>query len=169
MLAGRQYGLSVLLTAVWAKTMQEKLWLEDLAVGQQYSSGTHMVTAEEIKEFASRYDPQPFHMDEAAARGTMFGGLAASGWHTAAITMRLSVQSFPLASGIIGSGGELRWPWPVRPGDTLQVKSEILEIIPSKSKPDRGVVRVKLTTTNQNGEIVQTFSPRLVVFKRPSP
>jgi acyl dehydratase len=82
--------------------------------------------------------------------------------------MRLSVQSFLLASGIIGSGGELRWPWPVRPGDTLQVKSEILEIIPSRSKPDRGMVRVKLTTTNQNGEIVQTFSPRLVVFRRPN-
>jgi acyl dehydratase len=148
--------------------MQEKLWLEDLAVGQQYASGTHTLTAKEIKEYASRYDPQPFHMDDAAARRTMFGGLAASGWHTAAITMWLSVQSFPLASGIIGSGGELRWPWPVRPGDTLQVKSEILEIIPSRSKPDRGMVRVKLTTTNQNGEIVQTFSPRLVVFRRPA-
>jgi acyl dehydratase len=149
--------------------MQEKLWLEDLAVGQQYFSGVHTLTAEEIKAFAAAYDPQPFHLDEAAAGKTMFGGLAASGWHTAAITMRLSVQSFLLASGIIGSGGELRWPWPVRPGDTLQVKSEILEIIPSRSKPDRGLVRVKLTTTNQNGEIVQTFSPRLVVFRRPSP
>jgi acyl dehydratase len=148
--------------------MQEKLWLEDLAVGQQYFSGMHTLTAEEIKAFAASYDPQPFHLDEAAAGKSMFGGLAASGWHTAAITMRLSVQSFLLASGIIGSGGELRWPWPVRPGDTLQVKSEILEIIPSRSKPDRGMVRVKLTTTNQNGEIVQTFSPRLVVFRRPS-
>jgi acyl dehydratase len=148
--------------------MQEKLWLEDLAVGQQYFSGMHTLTAEEIKAFAAAYDPQPFHLDETAAGKTMFGGLAASGWHTAAITMRLSVQSFLLASGIIGSGGELRWPWPVRPGDTLQVKSEILEIIPSRSKPDRGMVRVKLTTTNQNGEIVQTFSPRLVVFRRPA-
>jgi acyl dehydratase len=148
--------------------MQEKLWLEDLAVGQQYFSGMHTLTAEEIKAFAASYDPQPFHLDETAAGKTMFGGLAASGWHTAAITMRLSVQSFLLASGIIGSGGELRWPWPVRPGDTLQVKSEILEIIPSRSKPDRGMVRVKLTTTNQNGQIVQTFSPRLVVFRRPA-
>jgi acyl dehydratase len=147
--------------------MQQKLWLEDLSVGQQFLSGTHTLTADEIKEFAGRYDPQPFHMDEAAARGTMFGGLAASGWHTAAITMRLSVQSFPLASGIIGSGGELTWTKPVRPGDALQVKSEILEIIPSQSKPDRGMVIVKLTTTNQNGEVVQTFSPKLVVFKRP--
>ena len=148
--------------------MQEKLWLEDLAVGQEYFSGAHTLTADEIKTFAALYDPQPFHLSEEAARGTMFGGLAASGWHTAAITMRLSVQSFLLASGIIGSGGELRWPWPVRPGDTLQVKSEILEIIPSRSKPDRGMVRVKLTTTNQNGDIVQMFSPRLVVFRRPS-
>jgi acyl dehydratase len=148
--------------------MQEKLWLEDLAIGQQYFSGMHTLTAEEIKAFAAAYDPQPFHLDETAAGKSMFGGLAASGWHTAAITMRLSVQSFLLASGIIGSGGELRWPWPVRPGDTLQVKSEILEIIPSRSKPDRGMVRVKLTTTNQSGEIVQTFSPRLVVFRRPA-
>ena len=82
--------------------------------------------------------------------------------------MRLSVQSFPLASGITGSGGELAWRKPVRPGDTLQVKSEILEIIPSLSKPDRAMVRVKLTTTNQDGEIVQTFSPKLIVFARPS-
>ena len=148
--------------------MQQKLWLEDLSVGQEFLSGTHKLTADEIKEFAGRYDPQPFHTDEAAARNTLFGGLAASGWHTAAVTMKLSVQSFPLASGIIGSGGELRWPWPVRPGDTLQVKNEILEIIPSQSKPDRGMVRVKLTTTNQNGEVVQTFSPKLVVFRRPS-
>jgi acyl dehydratase len=147
--------------------MHQKLWLEDLSVGQQFLSGTHTLTADEVKEFAGRYDPQSFHLKEDAARQTMFGGLAASGWHTAAVTMKLSVQSFPLASGIIGSGGELRWPWPVRPGDTLQVKSEILEIIPSKSKPDRGMVRVKLTTTNQNGEVVQTFSPKLVVFKRP--
>ena len=148
--------------------MQNKLWLEDLAVGQEYFSGAHTLTADEIKTFAAMYDPQPFHLNEEAARGTMFGGLAARGWHTAAITIRLSVQSFPLASGIIGSGGELRWPWPVRPGDTLQVKSEILEIIASRSKPDRGMVRVKLTTTNQNGDIVQMFSPRLVVFRRPS-
>jgi acyl dehydratase len=148
--------------------MQEKLWLEDLAVGQEFWSDTHTLTADEIKEFARRYDPQPFHLKEEAARQTMFGGLAASGWHTAAVTMKLSVQSFPLASGIIGSGGELRWPWPVRPGDTLQVKSEILEIVPSQSKPDRGMVRVKLTTTNQNGDVVQTFSPKLVVFRRPA-
>ena len=148
--------------------MQQKLWLEDLSVGQEFSSGTHKLTADEIKEFAGRYDPQPFHTDEAAARNTMFGGLAASGWHTAAVTMKLSVQSFPLASGIIGSGGELRWPWPVRPGDTLQVTSEILDIIPSQPKPDRGMLRVNLTTKNLNGEVVQTFSPKLVVFRRPS-
>jgi acyl dehydratase len=151
-----------------AKIMQEKLWLEDLSLGQEFLSGTHTLTPDEIKEFAAAYDPQPFHLDEEAARRTMFGGLAASGWHTAAITMRLSVRSFPLASGIIGSGGELVWSKPVRPGDTLQVKSEILQIIPSQSKPDRGMVLVKLTTTNQNGEIVQTFAPKLVVFKRPA-
>jgi acyl dehydratase len=149
--------------------VREKLWLEDLSVGQEFLSDTHTLTADEIKEFADRYDPQPFHLNEDAARRTMFGGLAASGWHTAAITMRLSVTSgLPLANGIIGSGGELSWPKPVRPGDTLQVKAVISEIIPSRSKPDRGMVIVKLTTTNQNGEIVQTFSPKLVVFRRPT-
>jgi acyl dehydratase len=147
--------------------MQQKLWLEDLEVGQQFVSATHTLTADEIKDYAGRYDPQPFHMDEEAARRTMFGGLAASGWHTAAITMRLAVRSFPLASGIIGSGGELSWTKPVRPGDSLQVESEIVEIVPSQSKPDRGMVLVKLTTTNQNGDVVQTFSPKLVVWKRP--
>jgi acyl dehydratase len=147
--------------------MQQKLWLEDLFVGQEFLSDAHTLTADEIKDFAGRYDPQPFHLAEEAAGKTMFGGLAASGWHTAAITMRLSVKSFPLASGIIGSGGELNWSKPVRPGDTLQVKSEVLEIIPSQSKPDRGMVIVKLTTTNQHGDIVQTFSPKLVVFRRP--
>src|SRR5947209_16803899 len=106
--------------------MQQKLWLEDLSVGQQFVSDTHTLTADEIKEFAGRYDPQPFHLDEEAARKTMFGGLAASGWHTAAVTMRLSVQSFPLATGIIGSGGELAWTKPVRAGDTLQVQSEVV-------------------------------------------
>jgi acyl dehydratase len=145
----------------------EMRYLEDFAVGQKFGSGRITVDAERVKSFAAEFDPQPFHLDDAAARDTIFRGLAASGWHTAAITMKLSVQSFPLASGIIGSGGELTWTKPVRPGDALQVKSEILEIVPSQSKPDRGMVIVKLTTTNQNGEIVQTFSPKLVVFKRP--
>jgi acyl dehydratase len=149
--------------------MQEKLWLEDLSVGQQFVSGSHTLTPDEIVTFAASYDPQPFHLDEAAARQTLFGGLAASGWHTAAISMRLLVQSgLPLANGIIGSGGELAWVKPVRPGDTLQVKSEVLEIIPSQSKPDRGMVVMKLTTTNQDSAVVQTFSPKLVVFRRPA-
>ncbi|GAC1329271.1 MAG: MaoC family dehydratase [Beijerinckiaceae bacterium] len=148
--------------------MGEKFWLEDLTVGQQFVSGTHTLTAEEIKAFAAAYDPQPFHLDEAAARHTLFGGLAASGWHTSATSMRLLVQSgLPLGNGIVGSGGELAWVKPVRPGDTLQVKAEVLEIVPSQSKPDRGMVVVRLTTTNQNGEIVQTFVPKLVVFRRP--
>jgi acyl dehydratase len=126
------------------------------------------MTAEEIKRFAAEYDPQPFHLDDEAARATLFGGLAASGWHTAAVSMRLNVEAAPFAGGIIGSGGELVWTKPVRPGDTLQVETEVLDIVPSRSKPDRGMVTVRCTTRNQLGETVQTFTPKLVVFRRPS-
>lgn len=136
--------------------------LSDLRVGQRYTSGTHTVTAAEIVRFAKEFDPQPFHLDAAAARDSLFGGLAASGWHTAAITMKLLVEScFPLAGGIIGSGGELLWPKPVRPGDTLQVECEILEIVPSRSKPGRAAVQTRVLTRNQNGETVQSFSPKI--------
>jgi acyl dehydratase len=143
-------------------------FLEDLWVGQRFQSGSHTVTAEEIKRFAAEYDPQPFHLDDEAARKTLFGGLAASGWHTAAISMRLNVEAAPFACGIIGTGGELLWTKPVRPGDTLQVETEVLEIVPSRSKPDRGMVTVRCTTRNQHGDTVQTFTPKLVVFCRPS-
>ncbi len=147
--------------------MSELLYLEDLRVGQRHVSGTCAVTAQAIKRFAAEYDPQPFHSDEDAARATLFGGLVASGWHTAAISMRLNVDALPLAGGVIGTGGELQWTRPVRPGDTLQVETEILEITPSRSKPDRGAVQVRCTTRNQNGETVQIFTPKLVVFRRP--
>jgi acyl dehydratase len=143
------------------------LYLDDLHVGQRFTSGSLNVDEAQIKAFAAQYDPQPFHLDSEAAKETLFGGLAASGWHTAAMTMRLLVQSgLPLAGGIIGSGGEISWPKPVRPGDTLTVISEILEVTPSRSRPDRGTVRVHSETRNQHGEVVQTLTPRLVVPRR---
>ena len=115
-------------------------YLDDLVVGQRFTSASHVVTEAEIKTFAAQFDPQPFHLDNEAAKTTLFGGLAASGWHTAAISMELLVKSgLPLAGGIIGTGGELNWLKPVRPGDTLTVVSEVLEITPSSSRPDRGL------------------------------
>lgn len=145
------------------------LYLDDLRVGQRFTSASHVITEAEIKTFAAQFDPQPFHLDNEAAKATMFGGLAASGWHTAAITMRLLVQSgLPIAGGIIGSGGEVNWPKPTRPGDTLTVVSEIEEVSPSRSRPDRGTIRVRSETRNQNGEVVQTLRPRLVVPRRPA-
>ncbi|HMD24683.1 MAG TPA: MaoC family dehydratase, partial [Streptosporangiaceae bacterium] len=122
----------------------------------------------EITEFAARYDPQPFHLDDAAAKVTLFRGLVASGWHTAAMTMPMIIASVPIAGGIIGSGGELAWPRPTRPGDTLHVETEILKITPSRSKPDRGTAIVRCSTLNQHGEAVQTFTPKLVVPRRPA-
>jgi acyl dehydratase len=145
----------------------EKLYLEDLAVGQRFTTGTLTVAEEEIKSFAARYDPQPFHLDEEAARGTFFGGLAASGWHTAAMTMRLLVEGgAPLAWGIIGGGGEIAWPRPTRAGDVLCVEGEVMEITPSKSKPDRGMVLMRSETKNQNGDTVQVTAMKLVVPRR---
>src|SRR4051794_38353729 len=141
-----------------------RLTLDDLTVRQRFSSGTHTITESDIKAFAMQFDPQPFHLDNDAAKTTMFAGLAASGWHTAAITMRLLVESgLPLAGGIVGAGGELNWPRPTRPGDTLKVESEVLEITPSRSRPDRGMAIVRSQTVNQNGEVVQNLTAKLVV------
>jgi acyl dehydratase len=143
------------------------LFLDDLYVGQRFSSRSHTIDEAQIKAFAAQFDPQPFHLDEEAAKATLFGGLAASGWHTAAITMKLLVDSgLPLAAGIIGSGGELTWPRPTRPGDTLTVFSEVEEVTPSRLRPDRGMVRVRSETKNQNGEVVQVLIAKLVVSKR---
>ena len=143
--------------------------LEDFAPGQVFRSGSLAVTAEAIIAYAREYDPQPFHLDEAAARGTLFGGLAASGWHTAALTMKLLVGSdFRPAGGIIGGGmEELAWPRPVRPGDVLRVEIEVLEVRPSQSKPRQGMLRVRCTTLNQKNEAVQVIVPRLIVPRRP--
>jgi acyl dehydratase len=123
--------------------------------------------ASRIKAFAAEFDPQPFHLDESAAQASVFRGLAASGWHTAAVAMRLLVTGgLPLANGSVGLGGELAWPRPTRPGDMLRVESEIVEIVPSRSKPNQGVVTVKSTTLNQNGEAVYVFTARILVFRR---
>jgi acyl dehydratase len=146
---------------------QERLYLDDLAVGQRFTSKSHEVDAAQIKAFAAQFDPQPFHLDEAAAQATLFGGLAASGWHTAAITMRLLVETgLPLVGGIVGAGGEIAWPKPTRPGDVLHVVSEIEEIVPSRSRPDRGTVKVRSETRNQRGEVVQVLIAKLIVPRR---
>jgi acyl dehydratase len=150
--------------------MTTQLHLEDFAVGQIYGSGRLKVDAEQIKAFAAAFDPQPFHLDEESARDTLFKGLAASGWHTAALTMRLLVDS-PVrpAAGIIGAGGEISWPRPVRPGDELRVEVEILDVRPSQSRPDRGTVKMRTTTLNQDGDAVQVLIGNLIVTRRSPP
>jgi acyl dehydratase len=145
------------------------LYLEDLRVGQQFTSGSLRVDEAEIKAFAARFDPQPFHLDETAAQASLFRGLAASGWHTAALTMRLLVEGgAPIAGGVIGASGELAWPRPTRPGDVLTAETEVLEVVPSASRPDRGFATLRTTTNNQNGEPVQIFTMKLVVPRRPA-
>jgi acyl dehydratase len=143
-------------------------YLEDFEPGQKFGSGRLSVEATRIKSFAAEFDPQPFHLDDVTARDTFFKGLVASGWHTAAMTMRLLVDSeLAPAGGIIGAGfEEMRWPRPVRPGDELHVESEILDVRPSKSRPDQGLIKVKTTTLNQNGEPVQVFVGNLLVLRR---
>lgn len=144
------------------------LYLDDLHVGQRFTSPSAVIELERIKTFAQEFDPQAFHMDDEAAKRSLFGGLAASGWHTAALTMRLMVQAVPIAGGVIGAGGELSWPRPTRPGDVLTVESTVVEINPSRSKPDRGMVLLRSESKNQNGEIVQLFVVKVVVPRRPA-
>ncbi|HXW40908.1 MAG TPA: MaoC family dehydratase [Xanthobacteraceae bacterium] len=145
-------------------------YLEDFAVGQTFKTGRHRIDKAQIFAFARQFDPQPFHIDEEAARNSPFGGLVASGWHSAAITMRLLIEGeFKPAGGILGVGfEELSWPRPVRPGDELHASSEVLEVRPSKSKPDRGMIRVRTTTFNQNEEAVLVFTGNLLVPRRPA-
>ena len=145
----------------------ERLYLDDLEVGQRFKSGTHTVDEAEIKAFAQQFDPQPFHLDPGAAKESLFGGLVASGWHTAAVTMRLLVEGgVPLAGGIVGAGGEITWPAPVRPGDVLRVESEVVELRPSRSRPDRGIATVRSETRNQRGDVVQNLTAKLFVPRR---
>lgn len=148
--------------------MRTPLYLDDIAVGQRFITDKAVLDEEAIKSFARAFDPQPFHTDNEAARHSFFGGLAASGWHTAALTMKLQVESGPpLAGGMIGAGGELTWPRPVRPGDVLHVESEVLAVKASRSKPDRGFITLRSQTLNQNGEAVQILTAQLLVWKRP--
>ncbi len=144
------------------------VYLEDLVVGAEFKSFEHTLDQDQIIKFATEFDPQPFHTDEEAAKETFFKGIAASGWHTAAITMKLMVESLPFQTGIIGLGGEIAWPRPTRPGETLRAISTILEIVPSRSKPDRGIVTVECLTLNQNNELCQRFVTKLVVLKKPA-
>ena len=143
------------------------LYLDDLRVGRRFTSGTHALDERQITAFASEFDPQPFHMDREAAQRTLFRGLVASGWHTAAITMRLQVDGgLPIAGGLIGLGGEVAWPTATRPGDVLHVESEVVEVVPSRSRPDRGTVTVRSETRNQRGEVVQKTTVKLLVSRR---
>jgi acyl dehydratase len=143
-------------------------YLEDYAAGQLYGSGRLSIDEERIRSFAAEFDPQPFHLGEEAARGSIFRGLAASGWHTAAVTMRLLVEGeLKPAGGIIGMGfEEFRWPLPVRPGDELHVESEVLDVRPSKSRPHQGLLKIRTTTFNQKGEAVQITVGSLLVPRR---
>ncbi|CAB3660052.1 hypothetical protein LMG26685_03212 [Achromobacter mucicolens] len=143
------------------------IYLEDLSVGDVFVSKTHALDAEQITEFASQFDPQPFHLDPEAAQDTLFQGLAASGWHTAALTMKLLVESFPVARGVIGAGAELAWPQPTRPDDVVKVTSTVLSITPSRSKPDRAIVVVESITSNQREEALQKLTSKVVVFRKP--
>ncbi|HXO21440.1 MAG TPA: MaoC family dehydratase [Thermoanaerobaculia bacterium] len=147
------------------------LYLEDFHPGDEAESGSRTVTREAIVAFAREFDPQPLHLDEEAAKRSPYGGLIASGWHTAALCMRLVVDTaLGDETGSLGSPGvdELRWLKPVRPGDTLAVKIEVLEAVPSRSKPDRGVVRLRYTVRNQHGEDVMTMLAMGIMRRRPA-
>lgn len=144
------------------------LYLDDLHVGQRFISDTRLIDEDAIKAFAKQFDPQPFHLDADTAKETLFEGLVASGWHTAAISMRLLVDGVPIAGGIVGAGAEIEWPKPTRPGDVLHVESEIAELRPSRSSPDRGVATIRSQTHNQLGEIVLVLTAKLVVPRRTS-
>jgi acyl dehydratase len=150
--------------------MSEPLYLDDIAVGQTFGTGSVAVDVESLTAFAADFDPQPFHLDDVAARKSLFGGLVASGWHTAALTMKLIVEGeFKPAGGLIGLGVEqIRWPRPVRPGDVLRVESEVLEVRESQSNTDRGIIKMRSTTRNQAGETVMIQVANLVVPRRPA-
>jgi acyl dehydratase len=149
------------------RVMSER-YLEDFAVGQTFGSGRLRIDKERVLAFAAEFDPQPFHLDEAAARRSIFGGLAASGWHTAAVTMRLMIETeLKPAGGFVGAGlYECRWPRPVRPGDELRVECEVIEVRPSKSRPEQGLIKLRTTTLNQDDEVVLVHVVNMVVPRR---
>ena len=148
---------------------KKRLYLEDLHVGQRFVTGSLAIDAEQIKAFARQFDPQPFHVDEEAAKQSFFGGLAASGWHTASLTMRLLVDDGPaFAGGNIGAGVEVAWPRATRPGDVLTVECEVTDIKPSLTKPERGIVSMRNETKNQRGEVVQVLKSKSLALRKPS-
>ena len=152
---------------VTLQLMTKERYFDDLKVGDHFKSEPLEVTERQVVEFAHKFDPQMFHLTRKRAERTVFKGLIASGWHTAAMTMRLFVQTLNFTEGAIGLGvDELRWPNPVRPGDSLCVETEILELRPSRSKPDYGIIRLRNVTTNQGGEIVQTMTASAMVPRR---
>ena len=153
---------------VMPEPSSDRLYLEDLHVGQRFESRPHLLDAAQIIAFAREFDPQPFHLSEEGATGSIFGSLAASGWHTAALTMRLLVESVPLAGGLIGAELQLAWPKPTRPGMALQVFAEVVDIRPSRSKPDMAIVTMRNETRDQHGEVLQLFTVKMPVFKRPA-
>lgn len=158
------------MTIAAADDATRRFYLDDLHVGQRFVSRTHALDEAQIRAFAGTFDPQPFHLDAAAAAASLFGGLAASGWHTAALTMRLLVEGgAPIAGGVIGAGVEIAWPQPTRPGDILSVESEVLEVKPSRSRPERGMVTLRSVTRNQRGEALQILTSKLVVPRRATP
>jgi acyl dehydratase len=146
---------------------KKRLYLDDLQVGQRFTSGAYLMEENRMREFAAEFDPQPFHLDETAGEASVFKGLVASGWHTAAVAMRLLVTGgLPIANGLIGFGGEIAWPKPTHPGDVLHMETEIIKIAPSRSKPQQGVVTVRGTMLNQNSEEVYVLTANLLVFRR---
>ena len=151
--------------------MATPLYFDDIQVGQRFTgTQTWTVDADQIRAFAQQFDPQPFHLDEAAGRGTVFRGLDASGWHTVSLTMRLIIDGGPpMAGGTVGLGAEVTWHEPVRPGDTLHVRAEVIETTPSRSRPDRGRVMMRTETLNQHGKVVQTLISRVLVPRRSPP
>jgi acyl dehydratase len=146
--------------------MTSELWLEDLHVGDRFRTDVYELTADDIVDFASKWDPQPFHLSDETAQETFFKGLAASGWHTAAITMRLT-SGVPLAGGLIGAGGEVVWPTATRPGDQLHVEGEVVDVHTTKPNAKRGFVTIAFDTVNQDGEVRQSSKARLLTFAKP--
>lgn len=155
-------------SAVAATGAAGPIYLEDLTVGQRFISRNHALDEAQILAYARQFDPQPFHTDPQAARDTFFGGLAASGWHTASITMRLLLDGGApvVAGGLIGGGGEINWPQPTRPGDILRVESEVMSVSPSRSKPDRGMITLRSVTRNQKDEALQVMTVKVIVPRR---
>lgn len=147
-----------------------QLYLEDLAVGQRYRTGARILTLEAATRFAREFDPQAFHLDAEAARASLFGELTVSGWLTAAFSMRLFVEEGPpIGGGLIGLGGEISWPRPTRPGDSLRLSVEILDLRPTRSRPDRGIVTFRNETLNQRDEVVQVFVGKMIAPRRAAP